>query len=149
MLPPPNHDPLTFTPQKLCFSLFRAFRCRVSLSAQGDTFVVVGFVETPGPIRLLQKNTFSRNAVSSRRQARFTLLGSPWFPLGCHWVSLGSPWVPLVFADSITLLIHLASRVPFGSPWVLFGFLCFPLGSPWVPSGPPLGPLGHPNVTFT
>ena len=86
-----------------------------------------------------------------RRDARPDLppldpLGSPLCLLGSPLGPLGSP---LVFADSITLLTHLASRVPFGSPWVLFGFLCFPLGSPWVPLGPPLGPLGHPNVTFT
>ena len=121
--PPQPWPPHFYSVKVMFFTFCRAFRCRMSKGPQGGSFVVVGFVETPGPIRLLQKNTFSRNAVSSKRQARFTPLGSPWVRFGYPWVSLGSPWPPLAFADSITLLIHLASRVPFGSPWVLFGFL--------------------------
>ena len=87
-----------------------------------------------------------------RRDARPDLppldpLGSP---PGCPWVSLGSPRVPLVFAGSITLLLHLASRVPFGSPWVLFGFfafLCVPLGFLGFPLGSPWPPKCHFYVT--
>ena len=47
------------------------------------------------------------------RWAVVVVLGSPLGLLGSPLGPLGSP---LVFADSITLLIHLASRVPFGSP---------------------------------
>ena len=101
--------------------------CRFRRNARPDStftkkhfFMKCSFVETPGPLYPL---------------------GSPWVPLGCPWVSLGSPWVPCVFADSITLLLHLASRVPFGSPWVLFAFLLFPLDSPLVPLVTPWVPL--------
>ena len=38
---PPNHDPLTFTSQKWCFSFFRAFRLDETLRPQIVPIVVV------------------------------------------------------------------------------------------------------------
>ena len=111
------------------------------MSAQGELLVVVGFVETPGPIRLLQKNTFSRNAVSSRRQARFT---PPWIPLDPPWVSLGLPWVSLG-PPCFCRQYHTFDTFGFPGPfWVALGTLWFPLFSFWFPLGPLGSPLGSP-----
>ena len=151
----------------LCCCWFRRNARPDSTFAKKHFFMKCSFVETPSPIFPpwvplghpwlplglpwvpWVRFVFAHSCTLLINLASPVPLSSPWVPLGPPWVSLGSPWVPLVFADSITLLIHSASKVPFGSPWVLFGFLWFPLGSPWVPLGAPLGPLGHPNVTFT
>ena len=58
---------------------------------QGGTFVVTGFVETPGPIRLLLKKMF--HEMQFRRDARPDL--PPLDPLGSVLGVLGSPLGPL------------------------------------------------------
>ena len=115
----------------------------------GCDFCCCRFRRDAKPDSTFAKKTFFHE-MQFRRDARPDLplldpLGSPLDVIGSP---LGPLWVPIVFADSITLLTHLASRVPFGSPWVLFGFLCFPLGSPWVPSGPPFGSPWPPKCHF-
>ena len=63
----------------------------MSKGPQGDTFVVVGFVEAPGPIRIFQKGTFCE--MQFRRDARPDL--PPLDPVGSPLGVLGSPLGPL------------------------------------------------------
>ena len=113
----------------------------MSKGSQAGSFVVVGFVETPGPIRLLQKNTFSRNAVSSRRQARFTPLdplGSPLGVIGSPLGPLGSPLFLLTLSHFRYIWLPGSLFGRLGSSLVSSDFLCVPLGSPWVSACVPL-----------
>ena len=61
------------------------------MSAQGGVLVVAGFVETPRPIRLLQKTIC--HEMLFRRDARPDL--PPFDPLGSALGVLGSPLGPL------------------------------------------------------
>ena len=146
---PPQPGPPHFYFVKVMFSTFSAVSlqseqdppggliccCRFPRDARPDLtfakkhfFTKCSLVETPGPIY------------------------PPWIPLVLPWVSLGLPWVPLgppCFCQQYHTFDTFGFLGPF---WVALGPVWFPLIS-FVfrlgPFGPPLCPLGHPNVTFT
>ena len=100
------------------------------MRAQGLTFVVVGFVEGPGPNRFLQKTVFRE--MQFRRDARPDF--PPLDPLGSPLGVLGSPLGPRALVPLGFL---------FGSLWLPLGPSSGTFGSPLGGLGPPLVPLGH------